>query len=117
MIAELTLFRKVGRNVVLTAVGRDVHQATSQALMQLSAVVKVRRNAGRLGGRSLSVSLPPALGIAWLSNLIVEHAESHHAADVTINSAVKRSTRSTGTRRTSQSSTTTRLFQTDGGRC
>ena len=28
-VTELTLFRKVGRNVVLTPVGRDVHQATS----------------------------------------------------------------------------------------
>lgn len=88
-VTELTLFRKVGRNVVLTAAGRDVFQATSQALLQLSTVVKGSREQGPLGtGRSLSISVPPALGIAWLSGLIIEHAESHHIVDVTINSAV-----------------------------
>lgn len=88
-VTELTLFRKVGRNLVLTAAGRDVFHAASQALLQLSTAVEGSKKQGPLGtGRSLCVSLPPALGIAWLTSLIIEHAESHRIVDVTIDSTV-----------------------------
>lgn len=84
-----TLFEKAGRNVVLTSAGRDFSQAVSHNLRQLS---QAARAAGRPAGdspvQSLKVSLPTALGIAWLSSAVVEFAESRGIASVTINEAV-----------------------------
>lgn len=84
-----TLFEKAGRNVVLTAAGRDFSQAVSHNLRQLSAAARV---AGKPGGegsvQSLKVSLPTALGIAWLTSAIVDFAESRGIANLTINEGV-----------------------------
>lgn len=88
-VTGLRLFRKAGRNIVLTGAGRDVFRTVSQSLGQLSAAVEASKEHGRAGGRrSLAISLPPALGIAWLSSLIVEFAEVHGIEDVTISGAV-----------------------------
>ncbi|MHA6686876.1 LysR family transcriptional regulator [Mesorhizobium sp. A556] len=84
-----TLFEKAGRNVILTSAGRDFSQAVSHNLRQLS---QAARAAGRPVGdgpvQSLKVSVPTALGIAWLSSAVVEFAESRGIASVTINEAV-----------------------------
>ncbi|CAM5310409.1 Glycine cleavage system transcriptional activator [Mycolicibacterium aubagnense] len=85
----IVLFERDGRNVALTEAGRDFSRTVSQALAQLSAAV---RNSGRhdIHGatRSLSVSLPTALGVAWLSSAVVEFAESRGISNLTINEAI-----------------------------
>ncbi|WP_448112855.1 LysR family transcriptional regulator [Mesorhizobium amorphae] len=85
----IVLFERDGRNVALTEAGRDFSRTVSQALAQLSAAV---RDSGRhdIHGatRSLSVSLPTALGVAWLSSAVVEFAESRGISNLTINEAI-----------------------------
>jgi LysR family glycine cleavage system transcriptional activator len=85
----IVLFERDGRNVALTEAGRDFSRTVSQALAQLSAAV---RDSGRhdIHGatRSLAVSLPTALGVAWLSSAVVEFAESRGISNLTINEAI-----------------------------
>lgn len=85
----MVLFERDGRNVVLTEAGRDFSRTVSQALAQLSAAV---RDAGQRdihgGTRSLSVSLPTALGVAWLSSAVVEFAEGRGISNLIINEAI-----------------------------
>lgn len=85
----IVLFERDGRNVALTEAGRDFSRTVSQALAQLSMAV---RDSGRHDGhdhaRSLSVSLPTALGVAWLSGAVVEFAESRGISNLIINEAI-----------------------------
>lgn len=88
-VTGLVLFERSGRNVALTTAGRDFSQAVSQALGQLSAAVRLSGGPAAEGTvRSLSVSLPTALGVAWVSSAVVEFAESRGIANVVINEAI-----------------------------
>ena len=85
----IVLFRKSGRNVALTQAGKDFSQAVAISLGQLDAAARLSRR--RMSGEqpiSLSVSLPTALGIAWLTATIVGFAEAQGIANLTINEAV-----------------------------
>ncbi|HEV2503531.1 MAG TPA: LysR family transcriptional regulator [Mesorhizobium sp.] len=88
-VTGIVLFERDGRNVALTEAGRDFSRTVSQTLAQLSAAV---RDSGRHdvhgATRSLSVSLPTALGVAWLSSAVVEFAESRGISNLTINEAI-----------------------------
>ena len=62
----IALFRKSGRNVVLTQAGRDFSQAVAISLGQIDTATRTsRRAAAGEQPVSLSVSVPTALGIAW----------------------------------------------------
>ena len=94
-LAEVTgiaLFEKSGRNVVLTPPGREFSQAVALSLSQLDAAARASRvlSPGEKPA-SLSISLPTALGIAWLSAAVVEFAESRDIANLRINEAIRES--------------------------
>ena len=85
----IVLFERNGRNVALTEAGRDFSRTVSQALAQLSMAVRDSgRHDGHAHARSLSVSLPTALGVAWLSGAVVEFAESRSISNLIINEAI-----------------------------
>lgn len=85
----ITLFRKSGRNVALTGAGRDFAQAVAISLGQLDTATRTSRKM-MSGDRpvSLAVSVPTALGIAWLTAVLVDFAETHDISSLTINEAV-----------------------------
>lgn len=85
----IVLFQKSGRNVALTQAGKDFSQAVSISLGQLDTATRASRKI-TAGGQlmSLSVSVPTALGIAWLTAAIVDFAESLGIANLTINEAI-----------------------------
>lgn len=85
----IVLFRKSGRNVALTQAGKEFSQAVAISLGQLDTATRASRKITS-GGQpaSLSVSVPTALGIAWLTAAIVDFAESHGIANLTINEAI-----------------------------
>ena len=72
----LMLFRKSGRNVVLTQAGREFSQTVTQSLGQLAGAV---RSAGDIDldgkARALTIFMSPSLGIAWLTATLVEFAD------------------------------------------
>lgn len=85
----IVLFQKSGRNVALTEAGKDFSQAVAISLGQLDTATRASRKITS-GGQpaSLSVSVPTALGIAWLTAVIVDFAETHGIANLTINEAI-----------------------------
>lgn len=85
----IVLFQKAGRNVALTQAGKDFSQAVSISLGQLDTATRASRKTAA-GGQlvSLSVSVPTALGIAWLTATLVDFAESLGIANLTINEAI-----------------------------
>ncbi|OXC74459.1 LysR family transcriptional regulator [Caballeronia sordidicola] len=85
---EIVLFEKSGRNVVLTQAGREFSNAVALTLSQLESIARASRvkNFGDQPA-SLAVSLPAALGIAWLTEAVVEFAESRNIPNLTINEA------------------------------
>lgn len=88
-VTGIVLFERSGRNVALTPAGRDFSQTVSQALGQLAMAARSSAEQATDGhARSLSVSLPTALGIAWLSSAIVEFAESRGIANLNIDEAI-----------------------------
>lgn len=85
----IVLFERAGRNVLPTPAGRDFSQAVALMLSQLDAAAQASRDRDSVAQqRSLAVSLPTALGIAWLSGAVVEFAESRSIANLTINEAI-----------------------------
>lgn len=85
----IILFERAGRNIALTPAGRDFAQAVAVSLGQLDAAARDgrSRNASALQ-QNLSLSLPTALGVAWLSAVAVEFAQSRNIANMTINEAI-----------------------------
>lgn len=85
----IILFRKSGRNVALTQAGRDFSQTVAISLGQLDTATRASRKLTS-GDQpaSLSVSVPTALGIAWLTATIVDFAQSHGISNLTINEAI-----------------------------
>ncbi|MCF1505945.1 LysR family transcriptional regulator [Afifella sp. H1R] len=85
----IELFDKVGRGLVLTQAGADFAEAVALSLGQIETAM---RRAGNLDASArpaaLSVSLPTALGVAWLSSAVVEFAESRNIPNLTIAEAV-----------------------------
>jgi len=85
----ITLFEKDGRNVALTAAGTDFAQAVLVSLGHLESAARTARALdGSRRPMSLTVSVPTALGIAWLSSTIVEFAEGNNIPNLTINEAI-----------------------------
>ncbi|WP_448953119.1 LysR family transcriptional regulator [Labrys neptuniae] len=85
----ITLFEKAGRNIALTPAGREFAQAVAVSLGQLDSAARACRSQDAGGAQqSLAVSLPTALGVAWLSAVVVEFAESRAITDLTINEAI-----------------------------
>jgi LysR family transcriptional regulator, glycine cleavage system transcriptional activator len=91
-VTGIPLLEKAGRNIVLTPPGREFSQAVALSLSQLDAAARSSR-ALSPGGKpaSLSISLPTALGIAWLSAAVVEFAESRNIANLRIHEAIRES--------------------------
>ena len=91
-ITGIDLFEKSGRNIILTQAGREFSQAVSLTLGQLDSAVKSGReqNSGTQAA-SLTISVPTALGVAWLSSAAVEFAESRNIANLTIREAINAS--------------------------
>ncbi len=85
----IVLFQKAGRNVALTQAGKDFSQAVAISLGQLDTATRASRKitAGDQPA-ALSVSVPTALGIAWLTATIVDFAQSNGIANLTINEAI-----------------------------
>ena len=85
----IVLFQKSGRNVVLTHAGKDFSQAVALSLGQLDTATRAsRQNTSGDQPAALSVSVPTALGIAWLTAAVVDFAESHGISNLTINEAI-----------------------------
>lgn len=85
----IALFRKSGRNVVLTQAGRDFSQAVAISLGQIDTATRTsRRAAAGEQPVSLSVSVPTALGIAWLTAAIIGFAEGHGISKLSIDEAM-----------------------------
>lgn len=85
----IVLFQKVGRNVALTQAGKDFSQAVAISLGQLDTATRASRKI-TTGDQpaALSVSVPTALGIAWLTAAIVDFAQSNGIASLTISEAM-----------------------------
>lgn len=85
----IVLFRKSGRNVALTRAGKEFSHAVAMSLGQIDMATRASRQVAA-GDRPapLAVSVPAALGVAWLTAAIVDFAESHGIADLAINEAV-----------------------------
>ncbi|MGJ4856441.1 LysR family transcriptional regulator [Labrys sp. La1] len=85
----IPLFEKAGRNIALTPAGRDFAQAVAVSLGQLDSAARDCRSRGAATPQqNLSLSLPTALGVAWLSAVVVEFAESRNIANLAINEAI-----------------------------
>jgi LysR family glycine cleavage system transcriptional activator len=88
-ITGVQLFARTGRNVTLTETGHEFYQSVSDALGTLADLVRLAvEREGEPKERSLSVSLPPSIGIAWLTAAIVEFATSRNMTSLSINQAV-----------------------------
>lgn len=85
----IALFEKAGRNLVLTRAGSEFAQSVTLSLGQLEIAARTARDLD-MDNRpaSLSISLPTALGVAWLSGAVVEFAESRNIANLTISEAI-----------------------------
>lgn len=92
-LAEATgivLFEKAGRNVVLTQAGREFSQVVAANVSQIEAAARAARAHGAKGhSPTLAVSLPTALGVAWLSASVIEFAEDRGITHVLINEATR----------------------------
>ncbi|MFA5119821.1 LysR family transcriptional regulator [Zavarzinia sp.] len=85
----IALFEKTGRGVALTRAGADFAQAVAVSLGQLEGAAGAARRIDMAAPAvSLGVSVPTALGIAWLSGVLVEFAEGRNIPELTINEAV-----------------------------
>ncbi len=85
----IALFRKSGRNVALTQEGRDFSQAIAISLGQIDTATRAsRRTMGGDQPVSLSVSLPTALGIAWLTAAVIGFAEAQGVSRLSIDEAM-----------------------------
>jgi LysR family glycine cleavage system transcriptional activator len=85
----IVLLQKSGRNVSLTQAGRDFSQTVAISLGQLDTATRASRKL--VSGdhpSSLSVSVPTALGIAWLTATLVDFAQTHGISNLTINEAI-----------------------------
>ena len=88
-VTGIVLFERSGRNVALTPAGpRLLPDGVAGARAIGDGRPLVRRTSADGHARSLSVSLPTALGIAWLSSAIVEFAESRGIANLNIDEAI-----------------------------
>ncbi|MGF6173971.1 LysR substrate-binding domain-containing protein [Ensifer sp. 4252] len=88
----LTLLEKSGRNIRLTAAGRDFAQTVSHAIGNL--VVAVENGAERQlenHQKKLTVALPPALAIAWMAGLLVQFADARGVSDLAMHSCIRAS--------------------------
>ncbi|WP_053248301.1 LysR substrate-binding domain-containing protein [Ensifer adhaerens] len=88
----LTLLEKSGRNIRLTAAGRDFAQTVSHAIGNLA--VAVENGAERQlenHRKKLTVALPPALAIAWMAGLLVQFADTRGLTDLTMRSCIRAS--------------------------
>jgi LysR family glycine cleavage system transcriptional activator len=86
----ITLFEKDGRNVALTPAGSEFAQAVLVSLGHLESATRTARSwDSSQRPVSLTVSIPAALGIAWLTAALVEFAEVSNVNNLTINEAVK----------------------------
>lgn len=88
----ITLFEKSGRNLALTRSGTDFAESVSICLGQLTEAAMSARNTDQSQQMtSLAVSVPTALGIAWLTSAIVEFAETRNIGNLTLNEAISAS--------------------------
>ncbi|MBL0373618.1 LysR family transcriptional regulator [Rhizobium sp. KVB221] len=88
----IALFERSGRNLALTQAGRDFSQAVALTLSQLDLAARgAREQDPDRQAKSLTISVPTALGIAWLSSVVVEFAESRNITNLTINEAIAHS--------------------------
>ncbi|MDP9630416.1 UNVERIFIED_ORG: LysR family glycine cleavage system transcriptional activator [Ensifer adhaerens] len=88
----LTLLEKSGRNIRLTAAGRDFAQTVSHAMGNLA--VAVENGAERQlenHQKKLTVALPPALAIAWMAGLLVQFADARGVSDLAMRSCIRAS--------------------------
>ncbi|MGH6809775.1 MAG: LysR family transcriptional regulator [Ensifer adhaerens] len=88
----LTLLEKSGRNIRLTAAGRDFAQTVSHAIGNLA--VAVENGAERKlenHQKKLTVALPPALAIAWMAGLLVQFADTRGVTDLAMRSCIRAS--------------------------
>lgn len=84
----IILFQKSGRKVALTQAGRDFSQTVALTLVQLDTATRASQKlTSGSQPASFSVSVPTALGIAWLTAALVDFAQSNEIATLTINEA------------------------------
>lgn len=85
----IKLFEKDGRNLRLTRAGSDFAQAVLVSLGQIETATRTAKDGGSSGQPdALTVSVPTALGVAWLSATTVEFAEMRGIPNLTIKEAV-----------------------------
>ena len=88
-LSGMALFEKSGRNLALTRSGANFAESVAICLSQLSQAAMAARDVERAQETaSLAVSLPTALGVAWLSGAIVDYAESRNIPNLVINEAI-----------------------------
>jgi LysR family glycine cleavage system transcriptional activator len=88
----LILFRKSGRNVVLTQAGREFSHTVTQSLGQLAGAVRSASDIDLDGkARSLTIFMSPSLGIAWLTATLVEFAEAMGTSRLTLRHCMRES--------------------------
>jgi len=85
----IKLFMKDGRNVVLTSAGEEFSRSVVVMLGQLESATRVAREWEGAAPKSLAVSVPTALGIAWLSAALIGFAESLGIPDLRLTEAIR----------------------------
>ena len=83
----LVLFERAGRGLALTFAGREFARAVARGLGELEDAVGASRTVAP--PRALTVALPPALGMAWLSAAVIEHAQDRGVTRLAIRSCVR----------------------------
>jgi len=88
-LTGITLFARAGRKVILTLPGQEFYQTVSDALRSLTDSVELAgtREAAP-SNRKLRVSVPPSIGIAWLTAAIIEFATNRSISDLTLTESI-----------------------------
>lgn len=88
-VTGLELIEKFGRGIRLTSAGREFARTVDRSLTELSqSLNNATASINNAQSRSMRISVPSTLGLAWLAGAIVEHAEHEGLTHVVVQTSV-----------------------------